>query len=71
LLEHQRAVVELVNADAMDPMGNGGPLPAEVREALIPGLRKHPTTMIFLVWEGTQAVGIAVCFLGFSLYGRL
>jgi ribosomal protein S18 acetylase RimI-like enzyme len=68
LPEHQRAVVELVNAYAMDPMGNGGPLPAKVREALIPGLRKHPTTMIFLAWKGPKAVGIAVCFLGFSTF---
>jgi ribosomal protein S18 acetylase RimI-like enzyme len=84
--EHQQAIVELVNAYAMDPMGNGSPLPREVREALIPGLRKHPTTMVFLAWErangmdggagrtprgadsGAQAVGVAVCFLGFSTF---
>ena len=73
--EDQRAVLELVNAYAMDPMGNGAPLPVEVKEALIPGLRKHPTTLIFLAWERTQdgdprgqAVGIAVCFVGFSTF---
>jgi len=70
----QRAILEMVNAYAMDPMGNGAPLSAEVRAALIPGLRKHPTTLIFLAWEkgngdeGPRAVGIAVCFLGFSTF---
>ncbi|MBC2744069.1 MAG: GNAT family N-acetyltransferase [Desulfosarcina sp.] len=36
--DHQKAVVELIDAYAMDPMGNGGPLPVEVKTALIPGL---------------------------------
>ncbi|MCX5683012.1 MAG: hypothetical protein NT049_04930, partial [Planctomycetota bacterium] len=43
--EHRRAVVELVNAYAMDPMGRGKPLSTKVRRALIPGLRRHPTTL--------------------------
>jgi len=68
LLDHQRAVVDLINSYAMDPMGNGGPLSTEVKDALIPGLRNHPTTMVFLAWEGKEAVGIAVCFLGFSTF---
>jgi len=66
--EHQRAVLELVNAYAMDPMGNGKPLTPEVKERLIPGLRAHPTTLIFLAWKAETAVGIAVCFLGFSTF---
>jgi GNAT superfamily N-acetyltransferase len=66
--EHQHAVVELIDAYAMDPMGNGEPLSAEVRRALIPGLKQHPTTVIFLAYEGDKAVGIAVCFRGFSTF---
>jgi GNAT superfamily N-acetyltransferase len=68
LTEHQQAVVELVNAYAMDPMGDGKPLTAEVRRNLIPGLRQHATTIIFLAYQGEKAVGIAVCFLGFSTF---
>jgi ribosomal protein S18 acetylase RimI-like enzyme len=68
LLEHRRAVVELIDAYARDPMGNGRPLADEVRSALIPGLQRHPTTIIFLAYEGEKAVGIAVCFLGFSTF---
>jgi GNAT superfamily N-acetyltransferase len=66
--EHQRAVLELTDAYSRDPMGDGHPLSAEVREALIPGLQRHPTTLIFLAYDGTDAVGIATCFLGFSTF---
>lgn len=46
--EHQDAVLKLTNAYARDPMGNGKPLSEAVRRDLIPGLRQHPTTVIFL-----------------------
>ena len=65
---HQRAVVELIDAYAADPMGNGRPLAPQVRDNLIDGLRRHPTTLIFLAFQGGRAVGIAVCFLGFSTF---
>jgi GNAT superfamily N-acetyltransferase len=66
--EHQHAVVELIDAYSMDPMGNGKSLSAEVRSALIPGLRQHATTVILLAYQGDKAIGIAVCFLGFSTF---
>ncbi len=49
-------------------MGDGKPLAPEVQNALIPGLRHHPTTLIFLAYQGDVAIGIAVCFLGFSTF---
>jgi ribosomal protein S18 acetylase RimI-like enzyme len=66
--QHQEAVVAMVNAYARDPMGNGQDLPEAVRHALIPGLRQHPTALIFLAFDGEAPVGIAVCFLGFSTF---
>ena len=66
--EHARAVVETVNAYAMDPMGNGAPLPPEVLESLVPRLLEHPTSLIFLAFEQAKPVGIAVFFLGFSTF---
>jgi GNAT superfamily N-acetyltransferase len=66
--EHARAVVDLVNAYAMDPMGNGAPLPPDVLAQLVPRLCEHPTTLIFLAYEEAKPVGIAVCFLGFSTF---
>jgi ribosomal protein S18 acetylase RimI-like enzyme len=66
--EHQDAVLKLIDAYAADPMGNGKPLSIEVRRDLIPGLRQHPTTIIFLAYDGSAPVGIAMCFLGFSTF---
>jgi ribosomal protein S18 acetylase RimI-like enzyme len=65
---HQEAIVSLINAYARDPMGDGRDLPPEVRERLIPGLRRHPTTLVFLAFDGERPAGIAVCFLGFSTF---
>ena len=67
-LEHQAAVIAMVNAYARDPMGNGRDLPEQVRNELIPGLRKHPSSLIFLAFDGEDPVGIAVCFVGFSTF---
>jgi len=66
--EHQAAVLAMVDAYSRDPMGDGAPLATEVRERLIPGLRRHPATLILLAFDGDMPVGVAVCFLGFSTF---
>jgi GNAT superfamily N-acetyltransferase len=66
--EHRDATHELINAYSMDPMGDGKPLSDTARRDLIPGLRQHPTTMVFIAYEGAEPVGIAVCFRGFSTF---
>src|SRR5688572_2976429 len=62
------AVVEIVNAYALDPFGGGVPLPPEVRARLVPGLRAHPTTVVLLAEADGRPVGVAVCFIGFSTF---
>jgi len=66
--EHAAAVVALTDAYASDPLGNGQPLPPEVRARLIAGLRSLPTTFVLLAYRGERAVGIATCFWGFSTF---
>lgn len=66
--EHQQAVIAMTAAYALDEMGNGGPLPPDVIERLVPGLQSHPTTLVFLAFVDDVAVGIATCFLGFSTF---
>jgi GNAT superfamily N-acetyltransferase len=66
--DHQRDVLALTAAYALDPMGNGGPLSQDDLDGLIPGLRNHPTTLIFVAYREGQAVGIATCFRGFSTF---
>jgi GNAT superfamily N-acetyltransferase len=66
--EHQQAVVDLTDAYAADAMGNGHPLPESVRASLVPGLREQTAVVIFLAYDGTDPVGIATCFRGFSTF---
>ena len=66
--DHQEAVVAMIDAYASDPMGNGKRLTEDVRAALVPGLRKVPTSLVFLAYLGGNPVGIAACFHGFSTF---
>lgn len=68
LAEHQRAIVELLDAYAADPIIDGKPLSAQARRDMIPGLMAHPTTLVFLALCDAQPVGVAVCFRGFSTF---
>ncbi|RBP44191.1 acetyltransferase (GNAT) family protein [Roseimicrobium gellanilyticum] len=68
LPDHQEATLYLLNAYAMDPMGDGKPLSDAARAAVIPGLREHPTTLVFLAYRGEAPVGLAICFRGFSTF---
>ena len=68
LPEHREAVLAMVDAYSRDSMGEAKPLDPDVRARLIPGLQKHPTTLVFLAFDGDQAVGAAVCFIGFSTF---
>ena len=64
----QEAVLAMVDAYSRDAMGDGKPLDPDVRAQLIAGLRRHPTTLIFLAFDGDQPIGVAVCFIGFSTF---
>jgi ribosomal protein S18 acetylase RimI-like enzyme len=65
---HRAAIVEVLDSYASDPLGGGHPLPADVRQRLVDGLRDHPTALVLLAFADQRAVGIAVCFLGFSTF---
>jgi len=66
--EHQAATLHLLNAYAMDPMGDGRPLSETARSDVIQGLRDHPTTLVFLAYRAAEPVGLAICFRGFSTF---
>ena len=68
----QAFVLDLLDHYASDPLALGSPLPADVRQRLIDGLRQFPTTRIFLAQRNeSQAVGLATCFIGFSTFRAL
>jgi ribosomal protein S18 acetylase RimI-like enzyme len=62
------AVVELLHAYALDPMGGGLGLAPEVRARLAQELARRPTVHCLLACSGEQAVGVAVCIEGFSTF---
>ncbi len=65
---HARAIVQLLNGYSKDAMGDGKPLSRTARRELIPALRRHPTTVVFLAWQRGKPVGLAICFRGFSTF---
>jgi len=68
---HRSAIVEVLDTYAADPIGAGAPLAAEIRERLVSGLRDHPAALVLLAFAERRAVGIAVCFFGFSTFQAL
>ena len=68
---HAAAIVDLIDVLATWPE-NGLPLPEDVRPTLISKLieynRCHDSLHILLAWEEETAVGLAVCFKGFSTF---
>jgi GNAT superfamily N-acetyltransferase len=66
--DHRDATLSLLNAYAMDPMGDGRPLSEAAKRDVISGLRQHPTTLVFLAYSGGEPAGLAICFRGFSTF---
>ena len=65
------AIVRLLNAYATDARGGGKPLPDAVLSRLVSGLRLTPASRVWLAFEGSEAVGVCVGFLGFSTFQAL
>lgn len=65
---HQAAILELTRAYARDPMGNGRDLSSEVQRDLVPRLRAHPTSLVFLAFDRDRPIGIATSFVGLSTF---
>jgi ribosomal protein S18 acetylase RimI-like enzyme len=62
------AIVRLIDAYARDPRGGGEPLPQTVCEQMVPGLAAHPTSCVWLAFDGNEAVGVCVGFVGYSTF---
>jgi len=62
------AIVAVLDSYATDPRGGSQPLSAEIRARLIPGLRAHPTSRVWLAFDGSAAIGVCVGFVGFSTF---
>ena len=62
------ALVDLLGAYAIDPMGGGAPLADEVRASLCDRLAQVPLAISFIAWLEGEAVGLVNCFEGFSTF---
>ncbi len=66
--EHARAVVDLVDSYARNPADGAPGLAKDVARRLAPALARHPGAWVFLAFRGQEAVGVAICFQGFSTF---
>jgi ribosomal protein S18 acetylase RimI-like enzyme len=62
------AVFDLINGYAIDPMGQGKPFSSEIKERLVPELRKQTNAVVLIAFSGDAPAGLAVCFVGFSTF---
>jgi ribosomal protein S18 acetylase RimI-like enzyme len=62
------AIVTVLDSYASDPRGGSSPLSAGVKARLIPGLKAHPTTRVWLAFDEGQPIGLCVGFIGFSTF---
>ena len=69
--DHQAGILELLNMYASEPLQGGQPLDEETKARLIPGLAAQANGRYFLAMHGDQAVGVAICFVGFSTFRAL
>jgi GNAT superfamily N-acetyltransferase len=65
---HAAALIELLDHYAQDPMGGGCGLKAEVKAALVDGLKGVAHFHGALALDGDTAVGLINCFAGFSTF---
>lgn len=66
--EHCKAIVDLTDHYAREPMGMEKSLPKDVKESLIQKLRDFPCSLHFLAFVGGRPAGLANCVIGFSTF---
>lgn len=64
----QLSFLSLLDAYMRHPMGANRPMPEGNKPKLLADLREHPGIRIVFAMDQTEAVGMAVCFLGYSTF---
>lgn len=65
---HARAIVEILDSYARDPMGGGEPLGPRTRQNLIAELRRRPWIVTLLAVQEGRPVGLLIAIEGFSTF---
>lgn len=68
LSAHAEAMIQLMDAYALDPMGGGKGLPNYVKENLPAELAKRKSAHVILAFVDSQPAGLVVCLEGFSTF---
>ena len=63
-----RALIELLNIYALDPMGGGENLPDYVKENLAANLLARSDTQVIFALDGEEPIGMIICMEGFSTF---
>lgn len=67
--EHAKALIDMLDHYAQDPMGGGEALPERTKAVLIKEMAARDTVFSFLAWdEQGKAVGLVNCVVGFSTF---
>ncbi len=62
------AFLQALNTYALDIMGGGKALDADVARRLTPALAAHPGAHVLLAWSEGRVAGFSTCFIGFSTF---
>ena len=65
---HAKAIVELLDEYARDPMGGGQPLSEAVKTNLPTALSNRSNAYVILALDGNNPAGLTICFEGFSTF---
>ena len=66
--QHAQALVQLLDAYALDAAGGGTPLTDFAKQHLVPALAARPQAFSVLAFDGGEPVGLVNCFEGFSTF---
>ncbi|MDH5485087.1 MAG: GNAT family N-acetyltransferase [Gammaproteobacteria bacterium] len=66
--QHAQALVELLDAYALDPMGGGTGLSDYCKQQLVQKLQQRDDAVVILAFNNNQAVGLLNAFEGFSTF---
>jgi len=65
---HRHALVLLLDASALDPMGGSEPLAQDVKARLCDDLAARTDAASFIAWLGGSPVGLVNCMEGYSTF---
>lgn len=66
--EHSENILSLLSQYAKDINGGGKDLSDDVKQNLIIELKKRSSAVILLAYKNQTAIGLAICFEGFSTF---